>query len=358
MNENEIEVKEGVAEAEEAVPETDAKETKIKNLSAILILVVGLFAGSLFVDIAQLVTREGFSPRAVRESNILEAAGKTWVAYTDPKVGVKVITDSACTKCSPDEALVWFRRILPTMEATPVEASSDEGKALVFEFGVKTLPAFIFADKIASTDFYNAAAEIFTQKDGSYVLDTARLGLAPGKYLTVPEIGDGAIVTGPSDAKVKVVEYSDFQCPYSKAFYPSVKKMLTEYGDKVEFVYKQLPLAFHAQAENASLASECANEQGKFATYEDMLFAKQAEWGATTGTQKFKDYARTLGLKAADFNACLDAKKYSDKVAADAAEAASFGIAGTPGIFVNDQFYAGAIQYSDLKAAIDAGLAQ
>jgi len=358
MNENEIGVKESVTEAEEAVSGTDEKETRIKNLSAILILVVGLFVGSLFVDIAQLVTREGFSPRAVRESNILEAAGKTWVAYTDPKVGVKVLTDNACAKCSPDEALVWFRRILPTMEATPIEASSDDGKALVSEFGVKTLPAFIFADKIASTDFYNAAAEIFTQKDGSYVLDTARLGLAPGKYLTVPEIGDGAIVAGSADAKVKVIEYSDFQCPYSKAFYPSVKKMLSEYGDKVQFVYKQLPLAFHPQAENASLASECANEQGKFSAYEDILFAKQSEWGATTGTQRFKDYARQLGLKAADFNACLDGKKFADKIAADSAEAASFGVSGTPGIFVNDQFYAGAIQYSDLKTAIDATLAE
>ncbi len=351
MNENEI-------DRTESAPATDVQENKIKNLTSILILVGGLFVGSLFVDIGQLVTREGFSPRAVRENNILEAAGKTWVAYTDPKVGVKVITDSACTKCSPDEALVWFRRILPTMEAVPVEASSDEGKALVAEFGVKTLPAFIFADKIASTDFYNAAAEIFTQKDGSYVLDTARLGLAPGKYLTTPEIGDSAIVTGPSDAKVKVIEYSDFQCPYSKAFYPSVKTMLSEYGDKVEFVYKQLPLAFHPQAGNASLASECANEQGKFALYEETLFAKQAEWGATTGTQKFKEYARALGLKAADFTVCLDSKKYADKISAESAEAASFGISGTPGIFVNDQFYAGAIKYSDLKTAIDAKLAE
>ena len=268
-------------------PAEDAREMKIKNLSSILILVIGLFIGSLFVDIGQLMTREGYSPRAVRENNILEAAGKTWVAYTDPQVDVKVLTDNTCVKCSPDEALVWFRRILPTMEAVPVEVSSDEGKALVEQYGIRTIPAFIFSDKVAGTDFYTAAAEIFTQKNGSYVLDTARLGLAPGKYLVTPEIGGNAIVAGPHDAKVRVVEYSDFQCPYCKAFAPSVKKMLTEYGDKVEFVYKQLPLAFHAQAENAALASECANEQGKFQAYSDLLFAKQTEWGAATGTQKF-----------------------------------------------------------------------
>lgn len=109
MIENEIASSEAVTE-----PTADVQKTKIQNLTSILILMTGLFAGSLFVDIGQLVTREGYSPRAVREFNILEAAGKTWVAYTDPKVDVKVITDSTCTKCSPDEALVWFRRILPT----------------------------------------------------------------------------------------------------------------------------------------------------------------------------------------------------------------------------------------------------
>jgi len=358
MNENEL-IEDGEISSEiTETPVEDAKETKIKNLSAILILITGLFVGSLFVDIGQLVTREGYSPRAVRENNILEAAGKTWVAYTEPKVGVKVLTDSACVKCSPDEALVWFRRILPTMEAVPVEASSDEGKALVKQFGGQTIPAFIFSGKVAGTDFYGAAAEIFTQKDGSYVLDTTRLGLAPGKYLSTPEVGDSAIVAGPRDAKVRVVEYSDFQCPYCKAFQSSVKKMLSEYGDKVEYVYKQLPLEFHAQANGAALASECANEQGKFQPYADLLFAKQAEWGTTADVRKFKEYARTLGLKATDFNTCLDSKKYADKVAADSAEAGSFGISGTPGIFVNDEFFAGAIQYEDLKAAIDAKLAE
>lgn len=353
MIENEIASSEAVTE-----PTADVQKTKIQNLTSILILMTGLFAGSLFVDIGQLVTREGYSPRAVREFNILEAAGKTWVAYTDPKVDVKVITDSTCTKCSPDEALVWFRRILPTMEAMPVEVTTDEGKALVEQYGVRTLPAFIFSGKVASTDFYDAAAEIFTERDGSYVLDTARLGLAPGKYLSTPEVGDSAIATGSRDAKVRVIEYADFQCPYCKAFQPTVKKMLSEYGDRIEFVYKQLPLAFHAQAENAALASECANEQGKFQPYADLLFSKQAEWGVTQGVQRFKDYARTLGIKSVDFNSCLDSKKYSDKIAADAAEAASFGVDGTPGIFVNDEFFAGAVPYESLKASIDAKLAE
>lgn len=338
---------------EPAVTPEETEKKRTQNLVSAVILLAGLFVGSLFVDIGQLVSREGFSPRAVRESTILEAAGKTWVAYADPKVTVQAITEESCEACAPDEALVWLRRILPTMEASPVEASSDEGKALIERFGVTTLPAFVFSGEIASTDFYDIAAEIFAEKDGSYLLDTARLGLAPGKYLSLPEIGEDAIVIGSRDAKVTVVEYSDFQCPYCRMFAASVKQMIAEYGADVAFVYKHLPLSFHPQAENAALASECANEQGKFAAYHDLLFAQQDVWGKTQGTQSFKNYARQLGMKTADFNACLDTRKYADKVAADAEEAAKFGISGTPGIFVGDTFFAGAIQYAELKAAID-----
>ena len=338
----------------EALPESD----RTKNLLSAVILLSGLFVGSIFVDLGQLVSREGFSPRAVKESTILEAAGKTWVAYADPKVTVQVVTEESCTQCSPDEALVWLRRILPTMEATPVEAGADQGKVLVEKFGITTLPAFIFSKEVESTDFYGVAAEIFSEKEGRYLLDTGRLGLKPGKYLALPELKEDSLVIGSREAKVKVVEYSDFQCPYCKSFHVSVKQMLAEYGDQVAYVYKHLPLSFHPQAENAALASECANEQGKFAPYMDVLFDKQAAWGASQGTQSFKGYARQIGLKTADFNTCLDTKKYADKVAADAAEAAKFGVDGTPGVFVGDEFFAGAIQYAELKSVIDGQMAK
>lgn len=335
-----------------------SQEKRMKNLTSAVVLLAGLFIGSLFVDIGQLVSKEGFSPRAVRENNVLIAGGKTWVAYADPLVHVTAITDDTCGECAPDEALVWLRRVLPTMEASPVQASSDEGKTLIEKLDVKTLPAFVFSKEIASTDFYTLASEIFVENDGRYLLDTARLGIAPGKYLTLPKVSENDIVIGSLDAKVKVVEYSDFQCPYCRTFHPTVQQMLNDYGQEIVYVYKHLPLSFHPQAENAALASECANEQGKFEQYMNTLFAKQSEWGNTQGTQSFKTYARSLGLKAADFNACLDEKKYLDKVNADAAEAAEFGVNGTPGVFIGDKFFAGAAQWSDVKATLDEQLAK
>ena len=132
--------------------------------------------------------------------------------------------------------------------------------------------------------------------------------------------------------------------------------LLTPVVFKVLYVYKHYPLSFHAQAENAALAGECAYEQKKFTEYADTLFAKQEEWGKTEGTQKFKDYARTLKLDTASFNACLDDKKYQDKVSADMEEGRKFGISGTPGTFVNGTFLNGAVSKEELKAAIDAEL--
>ena len=347
---------------EAVITESDAKDhidgkRQMQNLLSAVILISGLFVGSLFVDMAQLVRGEGFSPKTVREHDILEAAGKTWVAYLEPKVPVEVVTDSSCEACAPDEALVWFRRILPTMEARPVEASSARGQELIERYGIATVPAFVFGEEVATTDFYLLASEIFQGGGDGYLLDTAQLGIAPGKYLSLPEISDDDIVIGSRDTAVTVITFSDFQCPYSRAFHENgVKEMLAEYGDRVTFVFKNLPLSFHPQARNAALAGECANEQGKFLAYADALFTRQQEWGATEGTQAFKGYASRLGLDRKAFDACLDEERYADKIDADMAEAASFGVDGTPGTFVGETFLSGAQPYEALKEVIDERL--
>jgi protein-disulfide isomerase len=134
--------------------------------------------------------------------------------------------------------------------------------------------------------------------------------------------------------------------------------VLSEYGDRVTFVYKHLPLSIHPQAENAALASECANEQGKFQVYADYLFREQDEWGARAGTQRFKEYAWYLRLDGRKFSQCLESGKYRDKVAADAAEAETFFVSGTPGTFVNGRFFGGVASADELKAAIDEELAK
>jgi predicted DsbA family dithiol-disulfide isomerase len=341
--------------------EIKSKESskKMQNLVSGIILLAGLFAGSLFVDIAQLVKGSGFSENVVKKVNVLEAGGKTWVAYTDPIVRVDVITDTTCEKCAPDQALVWLRRIMPTLVAHQVDYSTEEGKEAVAKAGVISLPAFIFSEDVAKTDMFAQAETLFTKQDDKrYILSTEQIGIPAGKLLAFPEINEGDIQMGSKDAKVKVVEYSDFQCPYCRLMHPAIQQMLKDYKDTVLFSYKQFPLSFHPQANNAALASECANEQGKFMVYADNLFAKQDEWSKTEGVQKFKDYALRFGIKAPQFNECLDSKKYQDKINADTEEGKKFGVTGTPGTFVNGQFIGGAVAADELKKTIDAELAK
>jgi protein-disulfide isomerase len=332
------------------------RDKKVKNLLSAVILLAGLLVGSLFVDVAQLYKGGGFSQKNLSKSDIFEAGGKTWVAYSEGAVPAAVITDDTCEKCDVSEALVWLRRVLPTVSSEKIAYDSKEGKAMIEKYGIKTLPAFIFDGAIAKTDFYTQAKVLFSQKEDRYVMNTQELGLPVGKYLDLPKIGEGDAVFGPEDAKVKVVIFSDFQCPYCKVFFQTLRANMKQYGDKVRYAFKELPLDIHPQANNAALAAMCAQEQGKFWEYADKLYATQSDWGMAKDTAKLKTYARTLGLKADDFNKCLDDKKYQDKVDSDKKEATDFGISGTPSIFINDQFESGAVTADQLKANIEAQL--
>lgn len=353
-------MEEGNKELEKVSEETGDKnqEKKIKNLISLVILLGGLFLGSIFVDVVQLIKGGGFSSKKLAQTDIFNYGGKTWVSYKEPIVKVQVISDDTCEACKPDEAILWLHRIAPTVVTSKVDQNTAEGDAMIKEFGIKTLPAFVFSKEIESTDFYKQAGMLFIQRDNNYVLKTAELGIQPGKYIETMQVKDKDIKIGNEDSKVKIFEFSDFQCPYCKAFHTSVtKKILADFGDKVLFVYKNFPLNFHPQAENAALASECANEQGKFVAYADKLFANQDDWGKSEGTQKFKLYAQQLGLKS-DFNKCLDDKKYADKVNSDKSDAESFGISGTPSIFVNDKSITSGTGYEEIKKAIEEELAK
>jgi protein-disulfide isomerase len=187
-------------------------------------------------------------------------------------------------------------------------------------------------------------------------MDTNQVGIKPGKFLETPTVSDDDAQVGPKDAKVKVVLFSDFQCPYCKTFYDTYKQAIKDYSDRVLFVFKHVPLEFHAQAMNAAMAGECAQEQGKFWQMSDKLYASQADWSNTTGTAKFKTYATQIGLNAATFNKCMDDSKYKDKIAANQAEAQNFGISGTPSFFVDDQFFGGVVSYDQLKQTLDGEL--
>lgn len=329
---------------------------KIKNLVSAIILVSGLFVGSLFVDIVQLFQGGGFSEKNLNKTDVFEADGKTWVAYQEPGVSVRVVNDDGCEECDPAEVLVWLRRVMPTVSAEKVAFDSEEGRKFQEEYSLKSVPAFIFDKNVVKTDFYLQAQVLFEDKGDGYLFNIQELGLAPGRFLVTPEVKENDAILGNIESGKSVIVFSDFQCPYSKIFQASLRENTAEYEDRMAFVFKHLPLSFHEQALSAALASECANEQGKFWEYTDRLFDKQNEWSAQEGTNIFKSYASVLGLSYNQFSQCLDEEKYIDKIQSDMMEADSFGISGTPAIFVGEQFQNGAIDEKTLKDMIEEEL--
>jgi len=167
---------------------------------------------------------------------------------------------------------------------------------------------------------------------------------------------------GNKDAKVTIVEFSDFQCPFCKRLfdttYPNLKKDYIDTG-KVKLVYRDFPLDFHQNAHISAESAECADEQGKFWPYHDTLFAKQDEWGTLADADaktKFVTYASSLGLNSGTFKSCLDSGKYKAEVDKDLTDGKAIGVTGTPTLVVNGTVIVGAQPYETFKAAIDAEL--
>lgn len=141
-----------------------------------------------------------------------------------------------------------------------------------------------------------------------------------------------------SKAKVVMIEYSDFQCPFCANHHPTLVDLYDDYGTDVAWVYRHFPLSFHPEATPAALASECANEQGKFWEYADELFANQE----SLSTAYYSQLAKKLGLKTSQFDECFTSKKYLDRVNADMASGRAAGVSGTPATFINGAMVASA----------------
>jgi protein-disulfide isomerase len=158
---------------------------------------------------------------------------------------------------------------------------------------------------------------------------------------------------GGKNAKVTIVEWSDFQCPFCTRVNPTLKKIHDTYGNKVKVVFKQNPLSFHKDAKPAAKASLAAHEQGKFWEMHDMLFANQKKLKRAD----LDKYAQELGLNAAKFKAAMDSDKFDKQIAADQAQAAALGARGTPGFFINGRQLKGAQPFARFKTIIDEELA-
>jgi protein-disulfide isomerase len=166
---------------------------------------------------------------------------------------------------------------------------------------------------------------------------------------------------GPENAKVTIVEYSDFQCPFCSRGYQTMEnQVLKDYGDKVMFIYKNFPLPMHPWAEPAAVASECALQQKPEAFWKlyNYYFSNQRDITKDNIKDKSLEALKDDGIDAAKFTDCFDNKKTLDLVKADQSEGSSVGVNGTPAFIINGRLISGAQPYDNFKAVIDDELAR
>ncbi|MBU0531060.1 MAG: thioredoxin domain-containing protein [Candidatus Uhrbacteria bacterium] len=177
----------------------------------------------------------------------------------------------------------------------------------------------------------------------------------PAAGTNVPAVTEDDHVRGDLEtAKVVLVEYSDFQCPYCSRHTPTMDQIFEEYDGEVAWVFRHFPLSFHPNALPAAVASECAAEQGKFWEFHDELFANQDD----LGDNLYEQIAQDIGMNVNDFNDCLDDNNYETEIKAEMAAGAAAGVSGTPGTFVNGELVKGAVPYDSFKSIVEQALAE
>jgi protein-disulfide isomerase len=283
--------------------------------------------------------------------NFLLGVQETAIPEGEPKqVNLTVLTDKFLSNppYDLDEKVTQLKDELESeLVVKTVDLNDEEGKKLITDYGLNTLPVLIFDENFGKTSFYEQFTTYFSAEKNHYILK-----LEPFKYLSLPQVGDGWVKGNTADtAKITIIEYSSFTCPYCEVMSPVFEQALKEYPDKIRFVYKHFNRGgLDPMLENAS---ECAGEQEKFWEFHDYIFANIQDLVSGNTEKLIKAEAKTLGLDTTKFDTCIDNNSYANKIADQTNEAYSFTVNGTPGIFVNDVFIGGAVDFDSLKQVID-----
>ena len=189
------------------------------------------------------------------------------------------------------------------------------------------------------------------------ILDTS---VDPAKAVMAKINVQGEPFKGAKDAKVTIVEYSDFQCPYCKRGYDTIEtQVLKQYEGKVKFYFRHFPLPFHPWAMPAAIAAECAKTQKDELYWKlyDAFFTHQTDVNPQNVKDKALEYLKDSGLDTAKWGTCFDNKESQAKVNAQHDEGAGLGVTGTPAFFINGRMLVGAQPFEQFKNVIDDELA-
>jgi hypothetical protein len=173
-----------------------------------------------------------------------------------------------------------------------------------------------------------------------------------GKIPICPSSFDG-ITVGPANAKVQIIEFGCFTCPYTKSSETAVRKILTEYNGSVQYIFKTYPIPTHDHSVDAAAASICANNQGRYWDYREAMFNNQSRI-SSEGRPYLVSLAYGLGLDVPLFSSCLSDNATAQQVSQMQEEGIQSNIYGTPAFFVNHKY----VEANFLEQAVKDALAK
>ena len=181
------------------------------------------------------------------------------------------------------------------------------------------------------------------------------VNLKPPPAIRVEVSSTGAPFRGAANAPVTIVEFSDFECPFCKQTNPTLKQLLERYPGKVRLAYRDFPLdSIHPQARRAAEAARCAQDQGKFWEYHDVLFTQSPK----LAPDDLKRYAAQAGIDVKKFDDCLLGGVHKTALQKDIDEGTRLGVSGTPAFFINGRLLTGAQPLEAFARIIDDELAR
>lgn len=188
-----------------------------------------------------------------------------------------------------------------------------------------------------------------------FIFGISKIIFKKSESIIVPAltISDGDRVRGLNEAKIVIIEYSDFQCP-ACAFYSQILKQLSdEFGERIAIVYRHFPLPYHQNAIPAAFAVEAAAHQGKFWEMHDLLFKNQDDWASkSNATEIFIQYANILKLNLEQFKNDLDSEVIAQKIKNDYNGGLKLGVNSTPTFFINGKKINNPRNYEEFRSII------
>ena len=188
------------------------------------------------------------------------------------------------------------------------------------------------------------------------------VGSKPGQQAAAPvypELAKVAVTDeslGNKNSKVVIMEFSDFQCPACSYYYPIVEQVISNYSSTTQFVYRNFPLAQHANSHIAAYAAEAAGLQGKFWDMYAQLFPNQNDWADKSNIDAgkvFESYAAKIGLDLAKFKTDVVSSEVATKVQNDYQSGLDAGVDATPTFFLDGRKLDNVADYNSLKTLID-----